>query len=83
MTPDKECAVCGRCWWVDCSNEADYQMDVDLKRRGLPLYSGAVELCGGHTRLVHESGGRMDLKWEAIEQALALEKRPLPRAMTL
>jgi hypothetical protein len=49
-------------------------MDVDLKRGGLPLYSGKVDLCAGHCRLVHNNGGRMNLKWEAIEQALELQQ---------
>jgi hypothetical protein len=69
-----DCHICGRCWWVHCTNDADYTMDVDLKRRGLPLYSGRVELCGGHARLTHSNGGRLDLNWLAVEQALALEK---------
>lgn len=71
---DAKCYVCGDCWWVGCENDADYSMDVDLKRKGLPLYSGKVELCGGHTTQVHQNGGRMDLKWEAVEQALSLLK---------
>jgi hypothetical protein len=69
-----KCYICGDCWWVHCPNDADYQMDVDLKRHGAPLYSGTVELCTGHTRQVHANNGRMDLKWEAIEQALSLQR---------
>lgn len=68
------CYVCGLCFWSECPNSADYQMDVDLKRGGLPLYSGKVDLCAGHCRLVHNNGGRMNLKWEAIEQALELQQ---------
>jgi len=60
--------------WVHCRNDADYAMDVELKRGGLPLYSGPVDLCGGHARLAHKNGGHLDLKWEAVEQALALQK---------
>jgi hypothetical protein len=48
-------------------------MDVELKRRGLPLYSGHVDLCGGHARFAQKNGGHLDLKWEAIEQALSLQ----------
>lgn len=70
---DKDCHICGDCWWSGCPNDADYQMDVDLKRHGLPLYSGRIELCGGHAALAHENGGRLNLNWEAITQALALE----------
>ena len=86
MAEKKEkCWVCGSCWWVSCPNDADYTMDVDLRRNGLPLYSGKVDLCGGHARLVHKNGGHMDLNWEAIAQALALEgdKRPRQKAQTL
>jgi len=84
MAVDEECWTCGnRCWWIDCSNNADYQMDVDLKRHGLPLYSGMVDLCGGHTRLAQSNGGRLDLNWNAISQALALEVEKRPRLHTL
>jgi hypothetical protein len=59
-------------------------MDVDLKRHGRPLYSGLVDLCGGHTRLAHKNGGRLDLNWIAIEQALALgSKRRGPKIETM
>lgn len=70
---DTKCYICGDCYWVGCGNDADYQMDVDLKRNGLPLYSGKIELCDGHTKQVHANGGRLYLKWEAVEQALALK----------
>lgn len=68
------CHICGTCWWEGCDNDADFAMDVDLKRRGLPLYSGKIDLCAGHTRYVYENGGRLDLNWMAIEQALARQK---------
>lgn len=68
------CHICGTCWWVDCENDADYAMDVDLKRKGIPLYSGRIELCGGHTRQAHANGGRLDLNWTAVEQAIARKK---------
>ena len=68
------CHICGGCWWVDCENEADYTMDVSLRRHGAPLYDGKVDLCAGHTRLVHSNGGRLDLDWTAVEQAKALVK---------
>jgi hypothetical protein len=60
-------------------------MDVDLRRNGLPLYSGKVDLCGGHARFAHNNGGRLDLNWEAISQALSLEveRRPRVKAETL
>lgn len=85
---DDGCAVCGRCWWFDCPNDADYSIDVDLKRNGLPLYSGSVDLCGGHTRFAQRNGGRLDLNWDAVEQALALQmekgsKIPKAKALTL
>lgn len=83
MPGKDECHVCGTCWWVDCPNDADYEMDVDLKRNGLPLYSGTVDLCGGHTRQAHSNGGQLSLNWLAVEQALALQKergRRRPRA---
>lgn len=47
-------------------------MDVDLRRHGKPLYSGLVDLCWGHARFAHSNGGRLDLNWDAITQALAL-----------
>lgn len=77
MAEKDGCHICGDCWWHECNNPADYSMDVDLKRGGLPLFSGKVELCGGHTRYVHENGGRMDLDPVAIEQASAIQKARL------
>lgn len=68
------CQICGTCWWVDCDNDADYVMDVDLKRKGLTVYSGKIELCAGHTRFTHSNGGRLDLNWTAIEQALVRDR---------
>lgn len=70
---DDKCYVCGDCWWVACPNDADYTKDVDLKRKGLPVFSGKVDLCSGHNDLVNRTG-RMDLKWEAVQQALSLQK---------
>ena len=49
-------------------------MDVALKRKNLPLYEGRIELCACHTRLAHERGGRLNLNWLAIEQAIARDK---------
>jgi hypothetical protein len=69
-----DCHICGTCWWVDCENDADYSMDVDLKRHGLPLFSGRIELCGGHARFARTRGGRLELNWLAIEQAIARQK---------
>ena len=66
-----DCHICGTCWWVDCPNDADYAIDVDLKRNGLPLYSGKVELCAGHSGQAQTNGGRLDLNWLAVEQAIA------------
>ena len=71
---DPDCFICGMCWWQDCPNDADYTMDVQLKRKGTQIYDGKVQLCGGHTRLVHSNGGRMDLKPQAIEQANSLKR---------
>jgi hypothetical protein len=65
---DPDCHICGRCYWNGCDNDADYEVDVDLKRNGLPLYSGKVDLCAGHHRV--GASGSMNLKWVAIEQAL-------------
>ncbi len=69
-----DCHICGDCWWQDCDLPADYEMDVDLKRKGSLIYSGNVELCAGHKDFVHLNGGRMNLKPLAIEQANALKK---------
>lgn len=74
MANDTGCHICGTCWWVNCENDADYALDVALKRQGKPLYSGKIELCTGHTHLAHERNGRLDLNWDAVEQAVALTK---------
>ena len=74
MPDDFGCHICGTCWWVHCENDADYSMDVALKRHGKPLYDGKIELCAGHARLAHERNGRLDLNWLAVEQAVALTK---------
>lgn len=66
--------MCGKCWWVNCPNDADYSDDVVLKRKNLPLYEGKVDLCAGHAMLWRQNGGHLDLNWLAIEQALALGK---------
>lgn len=73
---DTGCHICGDCWWVHCPNDADYTMDVELKRRdGKVWYDGKIELCGGHTRYVHETNGNhLSLNPLAIEQANALKK---------
>ena len=72
MALGDKCYVCGDCWWQECQNDADYSHDVDLKRGGLPVFAGKVELCGGHSQLALRTG-RMDIKWEAIEQALSVQ----------
>jgi hypothetical protein len=79
-----DCHICGKCYWHDCPNEADFTVDVDLKRHGLPLYSGGVDLCAGHYRFARR-GNHMDLNWMAVEQALEREmkKRPKIKAQTL
>jgi hypothetical protein len=74
VADDFGCHICGTCWWVGCENDADYSLDVALKRHGKPLYDGKVELCAGHTQLAHERNGRLDLNWLAIEQARSLAK---------
>lgn len=67
---DAECHICGNCWWQDCDNPADYEVDVELKRHGLHLYSGKVDLCQGHAEFATR-GQMMNLRWASIEQALA------------
>ena len=67
---DDDCVICGCCWWSGCDNDADYEDDVDLKRHSLPVYSGKVDLCAGHHRYAAMTG-HMNLKWAAVEQALA------------
>jgi hypothetical protein len=71
---DPDCHICGTCWWVDCANDADYAIDVALKRKNLPLYNGRVDLCAGHYRLAYSRNGRLNLNWVAIEQAIAKDK---------
>jgi hypothetical protein len=73
MVQAEPCHICGTCWWVDCDNDADYSIDVDVaKRHGDPVfYSGKVDLCGGHFRVARDKGGRLNLNWLAVEQALA------------
>lgn len=84
MAASEKCHVCGDCWWVKCDLPADYRVDVALKRNGLPLYDGEVDLCSGHYRKMCDSGGRLDLSWEAIEQALAFQNaRPKSESPTL
>ena len=65
-----ECFICGTCWWTGCQNDADYTMDVELKRHGRLVYSGKVDLCAGHTRFAGGSGS-LNIGWAALEQALA------------
>lgn len=68
------CHICGKCWWVDCENDADYAIDVSLKRhQAFIMYEGKVDLCGGHYRLAVERKGRLNLNWKAIEQAVAVK----------
>ena len=78
MSNDGKCHICGTCWWVGCENPADYTIDVALRRNGLPLYDGDVDLCAGHYRHAQATRGRLDLSWDAIEQALAF--RPQAKA---
>lgn len=70
---DSDCVICGNCWWEGCDNPADHEDDVELKRRRLPVYSGVVDLCDGHHKHAMLTG-RMNLKWAAIEQAIARQK---------
>lgn len=74
MGRDDGCHICGDCWWVNCPNPADYSDDVVIKRHGSTLYEGEIDLCAGHARYWRQNGGRLDLNWLAIEQALALQK---------
>ena len=68
--------VCGKCWWIDCGQDADYTMDVELKDRlGKVIYDGKVDLCGGHTRYIHSTHGQhLSINPIAIEQAKALRE---------
>lgn len=70
---DDPCHICGTCWWTDCDNDADETVHVELKqvRNGLPVFDGGVDLCAGHARWAESQNGRMNLKWEAIHQAIA------------
>lgn len=68
----ERCFICGMCYWTDCKNDADYRHDVVLKRAGKTIFDGEVELCGGHTRFAQQSG-HVNVRWEALEQALALQ----------
>jgi hypothetical protein len=64
--------VCGRCWWQSCENDADYTVKTDgIRHKGRFVPVGDVDLCGGHW-WQFASEKRLNLKWEAIEQALAL-----------
>ena len=69
---DDECFVCGKCWWEQCDNDADYEVDVELQQvsNRMTAYNGKVDLCGGHYHLASQTG-RMNIKWEAIHQAIA------------
>jgi hypothetical protein len=69
---DDDCLVCGLCYWEKCDNDADYTDDVVLKRGNPPLivFDGKVDLCAGHHAYA-ERTGHMNLKWAALEQAIA------------
>lgn len=69
MTND-DCHICGTCWWVNCTNDADYELDVVLKRHGQVAYDGAVDLCAGHLDYASRTG-HVNVDWIALEQALA------------
>lgn len=69
-TNGDDCHVCGACWWVGCPNDADYSMDVTLKRHGLIAFDGKVDLCAGHAKYADVTL-TMNISWVAIEQALA------------
>jgi hypothetical protein len=70
---DDDCQICGNCWWTDCTNPADYEFDVFLKRHGNPVYDGTVDLCAGHARRAAATGN-VNVSWGALEQALARQK---------
>lgn len=72
-TESDPCFVCGLCYWAECPNSADFSHDVVLKRAGRTVFDGEVELCAGHTRFAQQSG-HVNVRWEALEQALALQK---------
>jgi len=65
-----DCFICGTCWWSKCLEPADFEMDVDVKRNHGIIYSGVVDLCHSHAKYAVSSGGHLNLKWEALEQAL-------------
>ncbi len=74
------CFICGDCWWTGCPNSADFTEHVALKRPRpdgpgwTVIFDGDVDLCAGHALHWRENGGRLNLKWEALEQATALQK---------
>lgn len=68
------CKICGDCWWVDCANAADYEVDIDLKRNGMHVYGGPVDLCAGHAKYAMSTGS-LSLDWTALEQALERRKQ--------
>lgn len=78
MRDDFGCHICGKCWWTDCENDADYTHDVHLKDRvtRATLFDGKIELCAGHTRYVQSTQGRygMNINPLAIGQANALKE---------
>lgn len=74
MPDDFGCHICGTCWWVHCENDADYVLrQVEVKRHMLPVYTGDVELCAGHSAVATRER-RLDLNWVALEQAIARQK---------
>ena len=72
MTGD--CVDCqeedGTCQWAGCPNPADYVLrDVTVKRQGLTVNVGDIDLCGGH-KTHAERLGRLELDWERVLRAV-------------
>jgi hypothetical protein len=67
---DRDCHICGTCWWEGCENAADWTIELVLKRHGAIVYDGAVDLCHGH-KVYAERSGHVNVGWIALEQALA------------
>lgn len=79
MGLNDDCHICGTCWWNDCPNDGDVELeDVTISYRSpSALHAslvkvGTLDLCGGHYRQ-WKADGRLNLKWVAIEQALVRE----------
>jgi hypothetical protein len=69
-----DCVDCqepdGTCQWHGCQFDADYVLrDVTVKRGGVEINVGDVDVCGGHKRRA-ERLGRLELDWERVLRAV-------------